>query len=420
MEQFTYLNDTLHAEKVDLAELAAQVGTPAYVYSQTALTARYQAFSSAFKDLPDTLICFAVKANSNRAVMSLFASLGGGADIVSGGELSRALAAGVPAGRIVYSGVGKSEAEIEAALKAGILMFNLESAQELEVVSRVAGRLGITAPVGLRVNPDVDAQTHPKITTGLAKNKFGLDVDLALEQYRAAAKMPNVSIKGVSCHIGSQLTSAQPFRDALLRLADLVERLRGDGIRPELLDLGGGLGITYRDEAPPSVDQYAEALKETVRSLGMRLVLEPGRALVGNAGLLLSQVLYTKKTPAKRFLVVDAAMNDLMRPTMYDSYHAIWPVRRDPAATRDTVDVVGPICETGDFLARDREMPRAERGDLLAVMSAGAYGFSMSSTYNSRPRAVEVMVHGDRWAVVRDRETIEDLSRGERLAPWMG
>ena len=420
MEQFSYQNDTLFAERVDLADLARQVGTPAYVYSQAALAGRYNAFHAAFADLADTLVCFAVKSNTNKAVMNLFASLGSGADIVSGGELARALAAGVPADRVVYSGVGKSTAEIEAALKAGILMFNLESAQELEVISQVAGRLGLTAPVGLRVNPDVDAQTHPKITTGLAKNKFGLDVELALEQYRAASKLPHVRIMGVSCHIGSQLTSAQPFRDALLRLADLVERLRQEGIRPELLDLGGGLGITYRDETPPSVDEYAQAIKETVRSLGMRLVLEPGRALVGNAGILLAKVLYTKQTPAKRFLVVDAAMNDLVRPAMYDSYHAIWPVKRDPAAARDTMDIVGPICETGDFLARDREMPVLARGDLLAVMSAGAYGFSMSSTYNSRPRAAEVMVSGDRWAVVRDRETIEDLSRGERLAPWMG
>ena len=418
MHHFSYINEILHGEEVNLEELAREVGTPTYVYSQATLMRHFKAFSQAFAHT-DALVCYAVKANTNRAVMALFASLGGGADIVSGGELARALAAGVPAERIVYSGVGKSEAEMEAALKAGILMFNLESVQELEVLDQVAGRLGLRAPVSFRVNPDVDANTHPKITTGLAKNKFGLDVDLALEQYQVAAGMPHLEVKGISCHIGSQLTEVRPFADALERLARLVDRLRAMGLSPQLLDLGGGLGITYRDENPPQPAEYASALLETAAGLGMRLVLEPGRVLVGNAGILLTRVLYTKTTPAKRFIVVDAAMNDLIRPSFYDSFHAIWPVAEHMGEENQVADVVGPICETGDFLARDRRLPPFQRGDLMAVMSAGAYGFTMSSNYNSRPRAAEVMVSGDRWAVVRQRETIADLSRGESLPDWM-
>ncbi len=418
MHHFTYKNELLHAEDVNLEELAREVGTPAYVYSQATLTRHFHAFRQAFADT-DALVCYAVKANTNRAVMALFASLGGGADIVSGGELARALAAGVPAERIVYSGVGKTEAEMEAALTAGILMFNLESVQEMEVLDQVAGRLGLRAPVSFRVNPDVDAKTHPKITTGLAKNKFGLDVELALEQYKVAAKMPHLEVKGISCHIGSQLTEVRPFADALERLARLVDRLRAMGLSPRLLDLGGGLGITYRDENPPQPAEYASALLETAAGLGMRLVLEPGRVLVGNAGILLTRVLYTKTTPAKRFIVVDAAMNDLIRPSFYDSFHAIWPVAEQMGEENQVADVVGPICETGDFLARDRRLPPFRRGDLMAVMSAGAYGFTMSSNYNSRPRAAEVMVNGGQWAVVRRRESIEDLSRGESLPRWM-
>lgn len=418
MHHFAYRNGQLMAEGVSLGQIADQVGTPTYVYSQATLTRHYEAFGQAFAGL-DPLICFAVKANTNRAVMGLFASLGGGADIVSGGELYRALQAGVDPGRIVYSGVGKSQAEMEAALKAGILMFNLESVQELLVLDQVAGALRVKAPVSLRVNPDVDAQTHPKITTGLAKNKFGLDVDLAFEQYRLMASLPNLSIKGVSCHIGSQLTDVRPFADACQRLAALVERLRDVGINLQVLDLGGGLGITYHDEEPPDPAQYAAALKQTVGRLGLKLVLEPGRVLVGNAGILLCRVLYTKQTPAKRFVIVDAAMNDLVRPSFYDSYHAIWPVSQRPGGECVVADVVGPICETGDFLARQRELPAFERGDLMAIMSAGAYGFAMSSNYNSRPRAAEVLVNGERLAVVRARETYEDLCRGESLPEWM-
>lgn len=418
MHHFAYKDGELFAEQVSLREIARQVGTPAYVYSQATLTRHFQAFSQAFTGL-DALVCYAVKANTSQAIMALFASLGGGADIVSGGELWRAIQAGVDPARIVYSGVGKTEAEMEAALKAGILMFNLESIEEMKVLDRVAGNLGLKAPVSFRVNPDVDAQTHPKITTGLAKNKFGLDVELAFAQYQVLAGMPNLTIKGVSCHIGSQLTDVRPFADALERVSVLVERLRAAGIKLEVLDLGGGLGITYAQENPPGPDQYAAALADQVRKLNMRLVLEPGRVLVGNAGLLLCQVHYTKQTPVKRFVIVDGAMNDLIRPSFYDSYHAIWPVNQQPGAEPVVADVVGPICETGDYLARDRELPPFRRGDLMAVMSAGAYGFAMSSNYNSRPRAAEVLVHGDRYCVIRARETLEDLIRGERRPEWM-
>ncbi len=419
MHHFQYHQGILLAEEVDLRLIAEEVGTPTYIYSQATLQRHFEVFSSAFAGA-DHLVCYAVKANTSRAVMAQFAAAGGGADIVSGGELVRALQAGVPAQRIVYSGVGKTESEIAEALQAGILMFNLESSQELEVVNRVAGNLGVKAPVSFRVNPDVDAKTHPKITTGLAKNKFGLDMELAFEQYLAASAMDHLEIKGVSCHIGSQLTQVAPFHDALERLAKLIQRLRGRGMELSLLDMGGGLGITYDQEEPPTPREYAEALQETVNRLGLRLILEPGRVLVGNAGILLTRVLYTKSTPAKRFVVVDAGMNDLMRPTMYDSYHAILPVVQAAESRVMVADVVGPICETGDFLARDRELPELKRGDLVAVMSAGAYGFAMSSNYNSRPRAAEVMVAGQRWAVINQRETIEDLTRGESLPPWAG
>lgn len=417
MHHFQYNQGVLFAEDVDLRLIAEEVGTPAYIYSEATLRRHLEVFSGAFAGT-DHLVCYAVKANTSRAIMGLFASMGGGADIVSGGEMIRALQAGVPAQRIVYSGVGKSESEIAEALKAGILMFNLESSQELQVLDHIAGSLGVKAPVSFRVNPDVDAKTHPKITTGLAKNKFGLDMDRALEQYLLAAEMDNVQVIGVSCHIGSQLTQVEPFRDALDRLAELVRRLRDKGLELSLLDLGGGLGITYDNEEPPTPVQYADALKDTVERLGLRLILEPGRVLVGNAGILLTRVLYTKSTPAKHFVVVDAGMNDLMRPTMYDSFHAIMPLIEAGDNRALVADVVGPICETGDFLARDRELPRLQRGDLIAVMSAGAYGYAMSSNYNSRPRAAEVMVAGERWAVINKRETVEDITRGERLPPW--
>jgi len=418
MHHFSYKNGELYAEDVPLATIADQVGTPCYVYSQATLERHYKAIDQAFEGL-DHVVCFAVKANSNKAVIATMARLGAGADIVTGGELARSMAAGVPAERIVYSGVGKSEAEMEAALDAGILMFNIESAQELAVLNEVAGRMGKRAPVSLRVNPDVDAQTHPKITTGLSKNKFGMDIELAFKQYQEAANLPNVQLKGVSCHIGSQLTKVEPFADALERLGVLIGRLRGAGIELELLDLGGGLGITYNEEEPPSPAQYAAALRDQAARLGLKLVLEPGRVIVGNAGIMMCKVLFTKDTPTKHFIIVDAGMNDLVRPAMYDSFQAIWPVNEDLDRPKVVSDVVGPICETGDFLARDRQLPDMQRGELVAVMSAGAYGFSMSSTYNSRPRVAEVMVSGDRWSVVRRRETTEELMRGESLPKWM-
>ena len=419
MSYFEYIDGVLHAEGVNLADLAAEVGTPAFVYSQKALEDEFKSFQEAFEGT-GALICVSIKANSNRAVISTFANLGGGTDIVSGGELARALAAGVPPERIVYSGVGKQDWEIVAALEAGILMFNVESAQELDVLNEVAGKMGLKAPISIRVNPDVDAKTHPKITTGLAKNKFGMDMDLAFEQYQRAAKMPNLAVKGIDCHIGSQLTDVQPFADALERLAALVEKLAGVGIKLEMIDLGGGVGITYNEERPPTPGQYAAALKPLLAKTGLKPILEPGRRLVGNAGVLLTQVLYTKTTPAKHFVVVDAAMNDLMRPAFYDSYHGVLPLEQNLAqGCMVEADIVGGICESGDFLVKEREIPDFKRGDEMAFLSAGAYGFSMSSQYNSRPRAVEVMVNGDRWAIVRRRETIDDLSRGEQLAPWM-
>ncbi|MGD8562337.1 MAG: diaminopimelate decarboxylase [Desulfarculaceae bacterium] len=418
MHHFEYKENKLYAEQVSLEEIAQEAGTPAYVYSQATLTRHFQAFTQAFAGL-DALTCFSVKSNSNRAVLALFASLGGGADIVSGGELARCLAAGVPADRVVFSGVGKTEEEMEFSLKSGILMFNMESSQELRRLNQVAARMGLKAPVSFRVNPDVDAQTHPKITTGMAKNKFGLPVDDAFAQYQEAHQMPNLEVKGVSCHIGSQLTQVSPFADALERLSLLIQKLRSAGMEVSNLDLGGGLGITYDDESPPDLQTYAGALKDTVKRLGVKLILEPGRVIVGNAGILLARVLYTKQTTAKRFLVVDAGMNDLVRPAMYDSYHAIWSVQRPASEENIVADVVGPICESSDFLARDRGLAQFEPGDLMAVMSAGAYGFTMSSNYNSRPRAPEILVNGDQWAVVRQRETYQDLMQGESLPEWM-
>jgi diaminopimelate decarboxylase len=418
MHHFNYRQQVLFAEDVDLREIAAKVGTPCFVYSQATLIRHMKAFGEAFKGL-DPLICLAVKANTNRAVIATFAAMGGGVDIVSGGEMYRSLAAGVPADRIVYSGVGKTIREMELGLENGILMFNIESIQEMHMLNQVAGRLGVKAPVSFRVNPDVDAKTHPKITTGLAVNKFGLTMEDAFEQYQVARALPNLELKGISCHIGSQLTQTSPFADALNRLVELISKLRAKDIELELLDLGGGLGITYDHETPPEPAEYAATLRETLEKLGMRPVLEPGRALVGNAGILLSEVVVTKKTPVKNFVVLDAAMNDLMRPSFYGSYHGVQPVQIRKDQETITADVVGPICETGDFLAKDREVPRFEPGDLVALMSAGAYGYTMSSNYNSRPRAPEVLVNGDKWAVVKTRETYEDLCRGESLPNWM-
>jgi len=419
MHHFHYRDGELHCEDVPLSRIAQEVGTPTYVYSNETLVRHFKAFDGAFEDVPH-LVCFSAKSNSNLAILRIFGSMGGGVDIVSGGELFRALKAGIPGKRIVYSGVGKTEEEMDQALEAGILMFNIESSQELEVLARRAARFGLRAPVAIRVNPDVDPQTHPYISTGLKKNKFGIEMEKALEDYRRAFSMDHVEVVGVDCHIGSQITRLEPFLDALERLRELVLTLRSQGMDIRYLDLGGGLGITYHEETPPHPIQYAQGVKELTKDLGCTLVLEPGRVLVGNAGILLTRVLYTKRGATKNFVIVDAGMNDLARPSLYGSYHRINPVDETLMFQEEiTADLVGPICESTDFLARDRRMPPFKRGDLLAVMSAGAYGFSMSSNYNSRPRAAEVLVKGSDFWVIRKRETYEDLIAPEVIPDWL-
>jgi diaminopimelate decarboxylase len=417
MNHFHYQDEQLYCEETPVAAIAAEVGTPFYLYSHRTLEHHFRVFDSAFVEVPH-ITCFAVKANSNTAILRLFVGAGGGLDLVSGGELFRALKAGADPAKIVYSGVGKRDDEIDFALKTGILMFNVESEQELETINDRALRLGVRAGIGLRVNPDVDPQTHPHISTGLKENKFGIDVERSLAAYRRAATLKGLDIKGVSCHIGSQVTKLTPFIDALGCLKDLIRRLRGEGIAIRYLDLGGGLGITYNRETPPPPAEYARAILDASRELDCTFIFEPGRVIVGNAGILVCRVLYTKRNDQKRFIIVDAGMNDLTRPSLYGSYHQIQPVKR---ALREeiTADVVGPICESGDFLAKGREMLGFERGELMAVMSAGAYGFSMSSNYNSRPRVAEVLVQGDRCHLIRERETYEDLIRGERIPEFM-
>jgi diaminopimelate decarboxylase len=411
MNHFQYQGNELFCENVAVRDIAARVGTPFYLYSHATLTRHMKTFTGAFAAVPH-IVCYSIKANSNLAVLKTFVNLGAGFDIVSGGELFRARQVDCDPRKIVYSGVGKTEAEIEAALEADILMFNVESPQELEVIDRVAGRLGKKAAIAIRVNPDVDPQTHPYISTGMKKAKFGINIARALEDYRRAATMPNLEVIGVDCHIGSQLTKLSPFVDAIKKVRELVESLQKEGFAIKYLDLGGGLGITYKDEEPPTPADYAEAIIETTRGLDVTLIFEPGRMMVGNAGMLIAKVLYVKEGEAKNFVIVDAAMNDLARPALYGSYQGIQAVDRSTAATM-VADVVGPICESGDFLAQDREMPAFRQGDLLAVASAGAYGFSMASNYNSRTRTPEVMVKGDRVLVVRQRETYDDLIRGE-------
>lgn len=413
MSSFEHRNGSLHAEDVSVSAIADRIDTPFYLYSHEALADNFRAFDGAFNGMPH-LTCFAVKANSNLAVLSLFAKEGGGADIVSGGELFRALKAGVPADRIVFAGVGKKRSEIQAALEAGIRMFNVESREELLAINEIAGTMGTKAPIALRVNPDIDPKTHPYISTGLRKYKFGIAIEEALEHYREARTLGNLSLVGIHHHIGSQLTEVQPFADALARIVDLVRSLRAEGIDIRQIDIGGGLGIVYKDETPPRPDELAEAVLPLLAGLGCTLVLEPGRALVGNAGILVTRVLYVKRSGGKTFVIVDAAMNDLTRPSLYGAYHAVVPVR-ERGGRPVKADIVGPICESGDFLAKDREIPPVSSGDLLAVMSAGAYGFTMSSNYNSRPRVPEVMVRRDRFFVVRERETLDDLVRGEQV-----
>jgi diaminopimelate decarboxylase len=407
---FTYRDNELTAEDIPLTRLAEEVGTPAYVYSRKTLAHHFRVFDDAFGDLPH-LICFAIKANSNLSILSLFISMGAGVDIVSGGELFRAMAAGVDPQKVAYSGVGKTQQEIRQALDADILMFNVESFQELVVIDDIAREMDKIAQISVRVNPDVDPKTHPKISTGLKINKFGIDIRKVVSDYEEARRLKNIRVVGVDCHIGSQLTELEPFVDALGRVKELVLTLRDRGFDIRYLDFGGGLGITYHDEEPPDPSSYGRAIREVAGDLGVTFVLEPGRVLVGNAGILLTRVLYTKQAE-KNFVIVDAGMNDLARPAVYDSYHEVKPViRRDGEAL--TADVVGPICESSDYLARDRRLVRLDRGDLVAVMSAGAYGFSMSSNYNSRPRAIEVLVDGEGYRIIRERERYEDLVRGE-------
>jgi diaminopimelate decarboxylase len=411
---FGYKDRELHAEAVPLSRIAEQHGTPCFVYSRAALTDAWRAFDAAFT-ARDHLVCYAVKANSNLAILNLFAQLGSGFDIVSGGELQRVLAAGGDPRKIVFSGVGKSADEIRRALHAGILCFNVESESELIRLDRIAGELGKAAPVSLRVNPDVDAKTHPYIATGLKQNKFGVAYRDALALYHRARGLPHLKIEGIDCHIGSQLTEIAPFAAALEKVLDLLDRLQREGIAISHLDLGGGLGICYQDEVPPAIGDYARTLIDLVGKRSQKLLLEPGRALVGNAGILLTRVEYLKHGEEKNFAVVDAAMNDLMRPALYDAWHDVLPVFAG-AAGADVYEIVGPVCESGDFLAHDRKLALRE-GDLLAIMSAGAYGMSMSSNYNTRPRAAEVMVDAARSYVIRERETVDELMSRERLQP---
>ena len=416
---FSYAGGTLCAETIPLSRIAAEVGTPFYCYSLAGLRRNYRALEAALDGLPAT-VCYALKANSNQAVIAAFAKLGAGADVVSAGELRRALAAGIPAPRIVFSGVGKTREEIALALRSGIRQLNVESEAELDLISAVAGEAGVTARVSLRINPDVDARTHDKISTGRKQDKFGIPIDRTLPAYARAADLPNLEPAGLAMHIGSQLLSVAPYRAAFGRLAGQVRALRAAGHTVHSLDLGGGIGIIYRDEAPPRFEDYAEVVRETVGGLDCDLLFEPGRSMVGNAGILAARVLYVKQGGIRPIAVVDAAMNDLARPAMYDAYHAIVPVS-EPQNGPDCVemDVVGPICESGDTFAVARSLPPLAPGDLVAFGSAGAYGSVMSSAYNSRPPAPEVMVSGDRFAVVRARLTIEELIRPEAVPDWL-
>ncbi len=413
MSNFHYKNAQLMVENVSLNDIAKRYGTPAYVYSKAALQQAYHAFSEGLQGHPH-LICFAVKSNPSLAILHLFAQLGAGFDIVSGGELARVLAAGGDASKVVFSGVGKSASEIRQALQANIACFNVESAAELQRINQLAGEMGKIAPISFRVNPDVDAKTHPYISTGLKNNKFGVAYEDALSLYQQASQLPNVAIHGVDCHIGSQLTELAPFLDALDRVLWLVDQLQQQGIHIQHVDIGGGIGICYQDETPPPFAQYAQAILQKMGNRHIKLVFEPGRALVGNAGVLLTKVEYLKHGSSKNFAIVDAAMNDLMRPALYDAYHHIQPVQPRTELAAQVYEVVGPVCESGDFLGHDRPLA-IQQDDVLAIMSAGAYGMSMSSNYNTRGRAIELMVDGDQVHVIRQREQIEDLFALENI-----
>jgi diaminopimelate decarboxylase len=421
MHHFDYRDGVLHAEAVNLAAAAQAVGTPFYCYASATLERHYRVFAEAFADIP-SLICYAMKANSNQAVIATLARLGAGADVVSAGELKRALAAGVPPHMIMFSGVGKTEHELALAVDEGILCVNVESELELELLSTISAAKGRITAVAVRVNPDVDARTHAKIATGKSENKFGIPISRARDVYAHAAKLPGLRVTGVDMHIGSQITELAPFTDAFALLSDFVRALRADGHAIEHVDLGGGLGIPYRDdnEAPPSPQAYAEVAKQATRSLGCTLIFEPGRLIVGNAGILVTRVLYVKRGDAKTFIIVDAGMNDLVRPTLYEAHHEIRPVRESaPGARQIAADVVGPVCESGDFLALDRRLPEPRPGDLLAIFSAGAYGAVQAGTYNTRPLVPEMLVRGSDWALVRPRVEVDQLIALDRLPPWL-
>jgi len=413
MSDFHHQKGHLFCEATPVERIVEAVGTPCYIYSRHTLETNFRAYETAFASA-NPLIAFAMKANANLAILRLFSRMGGGADIVSEGELRRALAAGFDPQKIVFAGVGKTREEMRTALRAGVLMFNVESAQELAALNETASEIGVVAPVALRVNPDINPKTHPYISTGFKTSKFGIDIPSAVVQYKQAGNLRHIRVVGIHSHIGSQLTEIKPFVDALKRVALLIDRLRDDGLKIGNWDIGGGLGIAYHDEAPPTHAALAAALLPLIQKSGCRLILEPGRSLVGNAGILVTRVIYTKEGVAKRFVIVDAGMNDLIRPSLYGAYHDITPVVKRRRATH-VVDVVGPICESGDFLAQDRTLPAMRPDELLAVMSAGAYGFAMSSNYNARPRPAEVLVDGEQFAVVRRRETFDDLIRGETI-----
>jgi diaminopimelate decarboxylase len=421
MHHFTYQNGLLHAEDVPLRQIADEIGTPFYCYSAATLARHYRVMDQAFAGT-DHQICYAMKANSNQAVIKTFADLGAGMDVVSEGELRRALAAEVPARKIVFSGVGKTAREMAFALKEGIACFNVESEPELELLSQVAQRVGQRANVSIRVNPDVDAKTHAKITTGKADNKFGISYVKAPQVYARAAALPNIDVAGVDMHIGSQITDLAPFEKAFTLMKELVLRLTSEGHTIRHLDLGGGLGVPYRgdNDVPPHPDEYGAMVKRVLGPLGLKLVLEPGRMFVGNAGILVSRVIYVKENEGKVFVIQDAAMNDLIRPTLYDAHHDIWPVDETRKARMFEADVVGGVCETGDYIAKGRRMAHVEQGDLLAIMTAGAYGAVQAGTYNTRPLVPEVLVDGAQWAQVRERQSYETLIGLDRLAPWQG
>ncbi|OGV95360.1 MAG: diaminopimelate decarboxylase [Nitrospinae bacterium RIFCSPLOWO2_02_FULL_39_110] len=414
MHDFQYKGDELYCEDVSVKKIAKEVGTPFYLYSYNTLKNHFRAFDSAFAGIPH-LVCFAVKSNSNIALLKIFAEEGGGFDIVSGGELYRALLAGADPQKIVYAGVGKTREEIRYALKSNILMFNVESTQELFAIDEVAGEIGVKARVALRVNPDIDAKTHPYISTGLKTHKFGMSTKDALEGYRIARSLENIEVTGIHKHIGSQITQISPFMDALERIVALIDILKNENLNVRYLNIGGGLGITYKDESPPYPKELAAELSPVLKGIHCTIIFEPGRVIVGNAGILVTRVLYTKRSEGKTFLIVDAGMNDLVRPSFYGSYHSILPVDKNSNSHKIVADVVGPICESGDFLAKDRVLPELKKESLAAIMSAGAYGFTMSSNYNSRPRVPEILVRDKEFYIIRKRESYEDLVRGEEI-----